>query len=143
MHWYSYQISILVHICFHHNLEYDPYDEETRILTKYHFYVFDDRKHDSEFVQHCFKLHWQHMVEQRYALKWHFVWLDGYVPWFKSTKPWYFMSRYPSVTSGCKMMWSFFGNGHGKGPHDGVGAIIKRFIRHKQLNVHGEKLTNA
>jgi hypothetical protein len=47
MHWYSYQISILVHICFRHNPEYDPYDEETRILTKYHFYVSNNRKHDS------------------------------------------------------------------------------------------------
>jgi hypothetical protein len=77
MHWYSYQINILVHICFCHNLEHDPYDEETRILTKYHIYAFDNRKHDSKFVQHCFKLHWPHMVEQRYALKWHFVWSDG------------------------------------------------------------------
>jgi hypothetical protein len=79
MHWYFYQISILVHICFRHNPEYDPYDEETRILIKYHFYVFDDHKHDSKFAQHCFKLHWQHILEQRYALKWHFVWSNGCV----------------------------------------------------------------
>jgi hypothetical protein len=78
-HWYSYQINILVLICFHHNPKYDTYDEETRTLTQYHFYVSNDRKHDSEFVEHYFKLHWQHMVEQRYAPKWHFVWLDGCV----------------------------------------------------------------
>jgi len=79
MCWYSYQISILVHICFRHNPKYDPYDEEIRILTKYHFYVSNDRKHDLKFVQHCFELHWQHIVEQRYVLKWQFVWLDGCV----------------------------------------------------------------
>jgi len=50
---------------------------------------------------------------------------------------------YPNMTNGCKMMWIFFGSDHGKGPHDGVGAIIKIFIQHKQLNVHGEKFTNA
>lgn len=41
------------------------------------------------------------------------------------------------------MLWSFFGNGHGKGPHDGVGAMIKRFLRREQLDVHGAKLQNA
>lgn len=46
------------------------------------------------------------------------------------------------MTNGCKMIWSFFGSGHWKGPHDGVGAIIKRFIWHEQLNAHEKKLTN-
>jgi hypothetical protein len=30
------------------------------------------------------------------------------------------------------MIWSFFGAGHGKGTHDGVGAIVKRFLQQKQ-----------
>jgi hypothetical protein len=25
-------------------------------------------------------------------------------------------------------MWSFFGSGHRKGPHDGAGAVLKRYI---------------
>jgi hypothetical protein len=58
MHWHTYQISILVHICFCHNPTPDPCDEESQIFIKYHFYIFDDRKHEFEFVQHCFKLHW-------------------------------------------------------------------------------------
>jgi hypothetical protein len=40
-------------------------------------------------------------------------------------------------------MWFFFGSGHGKGPHDGVGIVIKIFIWHEQLNAQGEKLINA
>ncbi len=40
-------------------------------------------------------------------------------------------------------MWSFFGSRHGKGPHDGVRAVIKCFIHYEQLNVHGTKLQNA
>ncbi len=47
------------------------------------------------------------------------------------------------MTNGCKMMWSFFGNGHGKSPHDGASVVIKRFIRCEQLNAHGEILSNA
>jgi hypothetical protein len=58
MHWHSYQINILVHICFHHNPHFDPYDEETSIFNEYHFYISYDHKHDSKFVQHCFKIHW-------------------------------------------------------------------------------------
>ncbi len=40
-------------------------------------------------------------------------------------------------------MWNFVGSGHGKGSHDGVGVIIKRFIRKEQLDANGAKLQNA
>jgi hypothetical protein len=48
MYWHSYQIFILVHISYYLNPNYDPYDEDSRVLNEYHFHVFDDRKHDSE-----------------------------------------------------------------------------------------------
>ncbi len=47
------------------------------------------------------------------------------------------------MTGGCKMCWSFFCIGHRKGPHDGVGVVIKTFFHRKQLNAHGHKLQNA
>jgi len=50
MHWHSYHISILMHITYQFNPDFDGYDEDSKVLTKYHFYVLDDRKHDSEFV---------------------------------------------------------------------------------------------
>jgi hypothetical protein len=125
MHWHSYQISILVHITYQFNLDFDAYDEDSRILTEYHFHISDDRKHYSKFMQHCFGLHWRYILDQRTSPRWHYVWSHGCVNQFKSSKPWYFVSRYPNMTSGCKMMWSFLKSGHGKGPHDGVGAIIK------------------
>jgi len=64
MHWHSYQISILMHITYQSNLNFDGYDEDFKVLTKYHFYVLDDRKHDFEFVQHCFKLHSKYILDQ-------------------------------------------------------------------------------
>lgn len=109
MHWFSYQVSIMVHICFRHNLEADSYDEDTWLLTEYHFYVTDDPMHNSEMVQYCFKLHWDYMVKEKYAPKRHFVWSDGCAAQFKSSKHWYFVSKYPNTTGGCKMLWSFFG----------------------------------
>jgi len=41
------------------------------------------------------------------------------------------MFRYQAKTQsddlphGCRMVWSYFGSGHGKGVHDGAGAILK------------------
>jgi hypothetical protein len=32
------------------------------------------------------------------------------------------------------MLWIFFSIGHGKGTHDGVGVVNKRFLRKEQLN---------
>jgi hypothetical protein len=61
---------------------------------------------------------------------------------FKSKIPWYFVNRYPHLTYGCSCLWSFFGYGHGKGPRDGVGIVLKRFIRQVQLDVEGLQLQN-
>lgn len=104
MDWHSYQISISVHISFHHNSTMDPNDEDSKILKKYHFYISDDCKHDSKFVQHCFMHHWGYMVEQGYVLQWHWVWSDGCASQFKNSKPWYIVSQYPNMTRGCKML---------------------------------------
>jgi len=68
------------------------------------------------------------MVEHEYAPQWHWVWSDGCLTQFKSSKTWVFVSRYPSMIEGCKTLWSFFGNGHGKGPHDRAWVVVKRFF---------------
>lgn len=83
------------------------------------------------------------MVESRHAPKWHFVWSDGYATQFKSSKPWYFVTKYLALSKGCNMIWCCFGRGHGKGPCDGAGVVVKKFICQEQLNTHGGKLTNA
>jgi hypothetical protein len=49
-----------------------------------------------------------------------------------------FFSKYPNFTHGCKMLWNFFGIGHGKGLHDGVGVVIKRFLQREQLSSWGK-----
>jgi hypothetical protein len=41
------------------------------------------------------------------------------------------------------MLWNFFGSGHGKGPHDGAGAVVKSFIRREQLKPDGRRLQCA
>lgn len=40
-------------------------------------------------------------------------------------------------------MWSFFGLGHDKGPHDSASTMVKWFVQQEQLKPHGVKLQNA
>jgi hypothetical protein len=35
------------------------------------------------------------------------------------------------------MVWSYFGSTHGKGKHDGIGAVIKQTLTKEKLNVNG------
>ncbi len=44
-----------------------------------------------------------------------------------------FVSTYLNMMNGCKMMWSFFGSGHGKRPHDGheLMSTSLRIVGHK------------
>ena len=79
----------------------------------------------------------------------HIVWSDGCSGQFKSSHAWYFISRYPNLTSGvslnsgCQMCWNYFGSGHGKGEVDGAGALLKREIQKEQMKVDVRKLQNA
>jgi hypothetical protein len=43
------------------------------------------------------------------------------------------VSKYPNMTNGCKTTWNFFGSGHGKGSHDGVGLSSKDSFERNNL----------
>ncbi len=91
MHWHSFQISILVHICYKWNPNFvaNPNCGEKKLLTKYHYYISDDNEHDTLFVQHCFQLHWSHLTIGGFYFNEHFVWSDGCMVQFKSRLAWY------------------------------------------------------
>jgi hypothetical protein len=57
MHWHSQLITILVYITYMWNPEYDEQVPESRILKETHYYVSDEKEHDSLYVQYAFKLH--------------------------------------------------------------------------------------
>ena len=42
-----------------------------------------------------------------------------------------------------QMNWNFFGSDHGKGEHDGAGAIVKRMLTAEQLKPNGVKMQNS
>jgi hypothetical protein len=140
MHWHSYQVTILVHIMCVRNPHPNPDDESTQNIMTYHFYISDDKLHDSYFVQNCLQLYWDSVVESGFIPRNHWIWSDGCSGQFKSHVPWFFVARYSEVIGGCNCMWSFIGSGHGKGPHDGAGAVLKQYIQTAQLDVNGPKL---
>jgi hypothetical protein len=61
MHWHSFQLTILVHICYRWNEAYvsNPNFGAKKLIIKYQYYISDDTKHDTLFVQRCFELHWE------------------------------------------------------------------------------------
>ena len=137
MHWHSSQIPILVHITY----RLDPLTNN--MVKESHFYVSDDKTHDTLFVQHCFLQHWEWLKLQGLTFQRHWVWSDGCAGQFKGARPMYFVSRYPGLTGGCVMSWNFFGTGHGKGEWDGAGAVVKRALRTEQLHNPWRQLQDA
>ena len=100
------------------------------------FFISDDKVHDTLFVQHCFMLHFGWLKEQSISIKSHWVWSDGAASQFKARRPFYFVARYYQLT-GLQMMHNFSASGHGKGEHDGAGAVIKRTLTHEELKPDG------
>jgi hypothetical protein len=77
MHWYSFQITILVHITYRINHGYDPIHLESKILKKVHYYILDEKEHDTLFVQYAFVLNWKFLQDMGCLLDCHVVWSDG------------------------------------------------------------------
>ena len=139
-----------MHITFRIHPYWDGVDPQMRLLTKYHFYISDDKSYDNQFVQHCFSLHQDFLIQQGSPLPVeHIVFSDGCAAQFKCAKNLYFVARYPSLTrsndlpSGCTMQWNWFGSGHGKGRWDGAGAHVKQALRAKQVKPLGCRLHGA
>jgi hypothetical protein len=121
-------------ITYWKNPAYDPCVHDSELLKDVHYFISDDPTHNTSFVHHAFLLHWNFMKGQGRFPTHHVVWSDGVASQFKSARAWYFVARYPSLTSfarlphGCNLIWNFFASGHGKGEVDGAGVLCKREI---------------
>jgi hypothetical protein len=47
LHWFSFQITSLVHIMYRSNKDFDPIEARSRILKDIHYYIFDEKEHDT------------------------------------------------------------------------------------------------
>ncbi len=98
MHWFSFQIIVLVHITYLHDLDYDLIIPNFKILKEAHYYASNEMDHDTLFVQHAFKLHWEFFKSKGYQPRMHVVWFDKCYGQFKNAQAWYFLGRYHNHT---------------------------------------------
>ena len=59
-YYHSEKVSIMVHIMYRHGP--DSNEEKRVILKEIHFYISDDRTHHIHYVQHYFKLFYDHVI---------------------------------------------------------------------------------
>lgn len=135
LYYFSTSVTILVHITM--------WREGDEIMKQTHFYISDDKDHDSAFVQHCLLLHWDWLVDSGFSPGEHWVFSDGCSAQFKCATAMYFVARYPLLTGGCMMRWNFFESAHGKGEWDGAGAVVKRALGAEQIQNPLRPLQNA
>lgn len=109
----SFTCTILVHITY--RVVVNRSTKVQKIVKESHFYISDDKEHDTLFVQHCMLKHWKWLDQHGINPKQHVVFSDGSAAQFKNCRGFYFVCRYPGLTKGCQMKWHFFGTGHGKG----------------------------
>ena len=93
MHWYNDQGTILVYI------NYCCSGTDSYVIKDMHFYILDDKKHDTHFVQHYFLLHHQWIKDQVLVFNKHWVWPNGATSQFKAARPFYFVARYFKLTA--------------------------------------------
>ena len=115
MHWFSHQVTILMHLTYKRNLFLDLDVPSSEWIKDSNFYISDDKEHDTLFVQHCILLHWKWLIEEGFKPKQHWVFSDGYSAQFQGARAMCFVARYPGFTDGCAMRWDYFGSDHGKG----------------------------
>jgi len=83
-YYHSEQVSIMVHITYRHGP--DSTEEKRVIVKESHFYISDDRTHDIHYMQHCFKLFYDHVIAMDIPFYRHLIWSDGCAGQFKNAR---------------------------------------------------------
>ena len=121
-----------------------PYERRHLRSRKWRTWAFvgvtGDKKQDSYATQHFIKtiLAWLHaalIVTGLESIIRFYIHSDNAAPHFKNSKTLNFLSRILSMfTWVIVACWSFGCPGHGKGPWDGLGGILKRMLRQDTID---------
>ena len=72
-YYHSDQVSIFVHILYRHAelaiYGFDSDENNREVIKEYHFYISDDRTHDTCFVQHFFNVIYNEFLKGRVTFK--------------------------------------------------------------------------
>ena len=87
-YYHSDQVSIFVHVLYRHaqsNVDDIENTDNRHVIKEYHFYISDDRTHDTHFVQHCFGVFYESLKAHGIVFNEHWIWSDGCAGKFKSS----------------------------------------------------------
>ena len=90
-HYHYDQVSIFVHVLYRHSQQDADGIESTcdnqDVIKEYHFYINDDRTHDTHFVQYCIEMFFYDSLKSRKVeFNEHWIWSDGCVGQFESSR---------------------------------------------------------
>lgn len=114
-HWYKTQLTIFTSVMWH-------LDEK-----KCQVIVSDDKGHNKESIIVFLDTLMRNMPKHVKSID---FWSDGPSSQFKNKFAVCIM-EYLQEKTGISIKWNYFAASHGKGPVDGVGAIVKRYVTSK------------
>lgn len=116
------------------------YKKDGKLEHKSYVVISDVLEHDSKFVR-SMQLKIVPIIQALVpnVKKIHF-WSDGAGSQYKNKFNFYYLSQYKEKFN-IHVEWNFFATAHGKGVVDGIGAIIKRFLRNAIIK--GQVINNA
>lgn len=97
MYYHSTQVTIMVQVVYRMHIIDEADDGPPELVRETHYWISDDKSHDTLFVQHCLMRHWQWLQSHGCRSDTHFVFSDGCAAQFKGARSLYFVARY--VTS--------------------------------------------
>jgi hypothetical protein len=97
MYYQSSQITILVQVTYSTTLSTVGGVEDSSLMRETHYYISDDKMHDTVFVHHCLLRHWRWQLSKGSSPDTYYVFSDGCAGQFKGARAMYFAARYCST----------------------------------------------
>ena len=97
------------------------------ILKESHFYISDNRTRDIHYVQHFFKLFYDHVIAMDIPFFHHLIWSDGCDRQFKNACAFQWLCLF-HIKYKVPHIWNYFETSHGKGEYDVVGPCRKNSL---------------
>ena len=86
-YYHSDQVSRFVHVIYRHaqqNVDdIESTNDNRHVIKEYHFYINDDRTHDTNYAQHCFDIIYGSLKIRGVVMNEHWIWSDGCAGQFK------------------------------------------------------------
>jgi len=137
-HWNNQQATLFIVITHHRKMiKAADADEATpaeyRVFSEAHVYVSPDGGHDTHFVQHVMLDLQDHFRKRDLRFKQWFINTDGAASHFKQRFTFQSVFNFKTKAGADHVLWETCAPGHGKGPWDGIGAVVKRLLRAMEI----------